>query len=260
MSRLPGLAFPTPNSGQPQTRQQQRPGANLLQRLFSIKKDKLARQNQAFQEDSFNEAKNAYDNSLKTYEENKAAHDAVEQERYNQAQQQYDSLLGTYNSAKSQYDQQLNDYSNAVNQYNAQSQLQNDLLGIRSDRTNYTLNFSPHGNYYSHNTTGEILREGTPQYQAVGSSTDTIKSTLAPVTASIPGEMQSFTAEAPEFSYQSTPFASDVPSFEYVAPKSPYAANTSKLSNLSALSSQLQAVLPQNARNRNKAASFYQMF
>ncbi len=255
MSRFPGLQFPTSNSGQPQTRQQQRPGVNLLQRLFEMKGAKLAKQGQDFQEDSFNSAKEAYEGALKTYETNKAAHDASEQAKYDAAQARYNGELGTYNSAKSQYDQQLAAYNDRANTYKSQADAVSTFASMPSDIT-YRNGVS---GYYtgSYPYTPQFHR--TPQYD---SFFDSSGNSVAPkITAAAPGESPSFSAAPPKFNYTTTAFGSAVPSFEYVAAESPGSANVKKLATMSGISNQLQEVLPENARNRNRApTSFYNIF
>lgn len=274
MSRFPGLQFPTSNSGQPQTRAQQRPGANLLQRFFALKGDKLAKQGQDFQEDSFNSAKEAYEGSLQTYETNKAAHDASEKAKYDAAQSRYDSELGTYNAAKTQYDTQVKDY-------NASSKLYSDQLTAQAELNHYYRNtysqnnpegystfYDERGNpYYAKGykdwqgnwrPSGNPIYNGSDEYRAIGGAS---VASIRPITAPLPGAAPAFTAVSPKFDYTTTAFGSDVPSFNYVAPESPGSANVEKWATMAGLSNQLQEVLPENARNRNRApTSFYNIF
>lgn len=253
MSRFPGLQFPVNNSGQPQTRSQQRPGPNLLQRMFAMKGDKLARQGQEFQEDSFNAAKEAYEGSLQTYEQNKAAHDASEQAKYDAAQSRYNSELGTYNSAKSQYDQQLSAHK-------SQAEAQQALQPYFDYRTAAGVTRRPDGTYQVQNPNiagGAVhyISPGTQQHQALSG---TPVSQIAPISTPLPA---TFNVAPPTFDYTTTAFGSDVPSFNYVAPETPGAANANKLSTMSGLSRQLEEALPENARNRNRnPASFYSLF
>ena len=253
MSRFPGLQFPTSQSGQPQTRAQQRPGTNLLQRLFEMKGAKLAKQGQDFQEDSFNSAKDAYEGALQTYEQNKAAHDASEQAKYDEAQSRYNSELGSYNTAKSAYDTQLNAHKQ-------QTQAQQALQPYFDYRTASGVTKRPDGTYQVHNPNiagGAVhyVSPGTQQYQALSG---TPVSQISPITTQLPA---TFNVAPPKFNYTTTAFGSDVPSFNYVAPESPGAANANKLATMAGLSNQLQEVLPENAHNRNRApASFYSLF
>lgn len=259
MSRMPGLQFPTANNGQPQTRAQQRPGVNLLQRLFAMKASKLDRQGQDFQEESFNKAKEGFDDSLGIYNKDKSAWDEQEARRYKEAKSIYDTQLDDYNTLKGNYDSQLADYQTAVDDNSSQAAFQNKLLGIRSNRTDYQLHGGGnYGDYYTNTKTGEVLREGTPEFQAVSLSVDNVKN-LAPITTQVPSTTPSFDATPPTFDFMTTPFASDVPSFNYEAPESPFAKNTSKMSSLSNLTAQLRGALPENTRNRNKS-SIYQLF
>jgi hypothetical protein len=253
MSRFPGLQFPVNNSGQPQTRGQQRPGVNLLQRLFEMKGAKLAKQGQDFQEDSFNAAKEAYEGSLQTYETNKAAHDASEQAKYDAAQSRYDTQLGTYNTAKNAYDTQ-------VTANKQQSEAQAYLQPYFDYRTAQGVTKRPDGTYVvqNPNIAGGAAHTISPGDQRYNALSGTPVSQLAPITTPLP---ETFNVAPPKFDYTTTAFGSPVPSFEYNAPPSPGAANANKLATMTGLSKQLQEVLPENARNRNRAPqSFYSMF
>lgn len=274
MSRFPGLQFPVNNSGQPQTRGQQRPGVNLLQRLFEMKGAKLAKQGQDFQEDSFNAAKEAYEGALQTYETNKAAHDASEQAKYDAAQSRYNTGLSNYNTAKAAYDTQVTNYNTELEKYNTEvnnqtalSSFSNNIYGP-SNLTGYKTFYDQYGTPYRATVTrdwrgneiptGNVYYPGSNEYRAI--SGEAISS-IVPITAQVPTEMPSFTAAPPTFDYTATDFGSPVPSFEYNAPPSPGAANANKLATMTGLSKQLQEVLPENARNRNRAPqSFYAMF
>jgi hypothetical protein len=257
MSRFPGLQFPTSHSGQPQTRQQQRPGVNLLQRLFAMKGDKLARQGQEFQEDSFNAAKEAYDGSLQTYEQNKAAHDASEKSKYGAAQSRYNSELGTYNNAKGQYDTQLSQYNTDRKNNTAQTSTQNQWLDFYSGKSDYSR--TPTG--YLNTSTGQSIPLNSTHGQVLAAPNTSAVKQMFPVTTQVPSATPTFAAAPPKFNYTTTPFGSDVPSFEYVAPASPGAANANKLASMGLLANQLQEVLPENARNRNRnPTSFYNLF
>jgi len=253
MSRFPGLKFPVSSNGQPQTRQQQRPGANLLQRLFELKGSKLARQGQEFQEDSFNAAKDAYENSLQTYETNKAAHDASEQSKYDAAQSRYNDQLGTYNSAKGQYDTQL-----AANRQ--QTEAQQYLQPYFDYRTAAGVTKRPDGTYVVQNQNisggaAHTISPGDPRYDALSG---TPVSQLSPITTPLP---ETFNVAPPTFDYQTTAFGSPVPSFNYVAPESPGALNAKKLGVMSDLANQLQGVFPKDSRNRKRTqGSIYDIF
>ncbi len=256
MSRFPGLQFPTSNSGQPQTRGQQRPGANLLQRFFALKGDKLARKGQKFQEDSFQAALDAYegpDGALQSYERAKAAHDASEKGKYDAEQSRYDSGLQSYNTAKGAYDTQ-------VTANRQQTEAQQYLQPYFDYRTASGVTRRPDGTYVVQNPniaggTAHTIYPGDQRYQALSG---TPVSQISPVTTPLP---ETFNVAPPTFDYQTTPFGSDVPSFNYVAPESPGSANVEKWATMAGLANQLQEMLPEDARNRNRApTSFYNIF
>lgn len=257
MSRFPGLQFPTQNSGQPQTRGQQRPGVNLLQRLFQMKGAKLAKQGQDFQEDSFNAAKEAYEGALQTYETNKAAHDASQAQQQAAAQARYNDERATYNGARQQYESQLAGYNSTADTVRSQQAAVDDYNVYRDVRYNPgNTNWRTVGGqvYYNNSQGGQQLPSQYTGYYAGTAAVPT-------VTAQLPAEAPVFTASPPTYNYTATPFGSDVPSFNYVAPESPGSANANKLATMTGLSNQLQEVLPENARNRNRApASFYNLF
>jgi len=268
MSRLPGLQFPAPSAGQPLTRGQQRPGQDLLQRLFQLKGDKLGRQGQKFQEDSFNAAKGAYDQSLQSYEKNKAAHDAAEQQKYDTAKGAYDQSLGTFNIAKSQYDTQISDYNKSAKTYADQVKGQQALQPLyrntysSSNPEGYKKFWDERGNpYYAKvqvdwrgnaRPTGSIFRDGSDEFKAINSGFKTTIADIRPVTASAPAEMPSFNATPPTFDYTTTPFGSDVPSFNYVAPESPGSKHVAKFETLAGLSDQMQQQ-PTNRPSRGQS-------
>lgn len=260
MSRLPGLQYPVPQSGQPQTRGQQRPGENLLARMFQMKADKLNRQGQEFQEQSFADAQQAFDRSIDTYEQNKAAFDANEAQRYTAAQSRYDRDRAAYDSLLNQYNADVDAYEQAVSQNSQQTNLQNRLLALRDNRNNFSLaNFNGQTVLRNNNNPSEQYTLTSPEGRALQASAGTIQSQLAPITTQLPKNAPSFSGTLPTFSYTAQQFASPVPSFNYTAPETPGAKNVSKLNSLSFIASQLQQAQPENSRNR-AAQSYYSMF